>query len=185
MAKYTRSIREGTSDLIFKESETKRFVDKNIITIFKSRGFSEVITPSFEFYDVFADQTNSLPQEMMYKFFDSKGRILVMRPDNTTPIARITSTKLKGFLPPLWLYYNQNIFRISPSMSGRRDEITQCGLELIGIKSQKADIEVITTALTVLKNIAPNDYRFEIGHVGFYKSIIDTLPFDNSVKEQV
>lgn len=185
MAKNIGSIPEGTRDLLFKECENKREIENRILNVFRERGYSEVITPSFEFYDVFAAQTNSLPQEMMYKFFDSKGRIIVMRPDNTTPIARLTATKLKGFIPPLRLYYCQNIFRISPSMTGRRDEITQCGIEMIGVNGQKADIEVIQTALTLLKNMAPESFRFEIGHVGFFKSIIDSLPYNKEFKEDI
>lgn len=171
--------------MLFKECQTKRAVENKMIGIFKSRGFSEVVTPSFEFYDVFAGQNMALPQEMMYKFFDSRGRILVLRPDNTTPIARIASTRLKGFQPPLRLYYKQNIFRISPAMTGRRDELTQCGIELIGAKGRKSDLEVIQTAVTTLKSLSGSNYRFEIGHVGFFKSIIDGLPFEQKQKEQI
>jgi ATP phosphoribosyltransferase regulatory subunit len=185
MAKYSSITPEGTSDLLFNECEARRDVENRIINIFKSRGFSEVVTPSLEFYDVFSNQYNAIPQEMMYKLFDNKGRILVMRPDNTLPIARVASTRLKSFSPPLRLYYNQRVFRISPSMTGRSDEFTQCGIELIGSSGKKADLEVIATAITSLKSTTQLDFCIEIGHVGFYKSIIDNLPFENQVIEQI
>jgi ATP phosphoribosyltransferase regulatory subunit len=185
MAKYSSITPEGTSDLLFKECEARREVENIMINIFKNRGFSEVVTPSLEFYDVFSNQYNAIPQEMMYKLFDNKGRILVMRPDNTMPIARVASTRLKSFSPPLRLYYNQRVFRISPSMTGRSDEFTQCGIELIGSSGKKADLEVIATAITSLKSTTQLDFCIEIGHVGFYKSIIDNLPFENQVVEQI
>jgi ATP phosphoribosyltransferase regulatory subunit len=185
MAKYSSITPEGTSDLLFHECEARREIENKTINIFKSRGFSEVVTPSLEFYDVFSNQYNAIPQEMMYKLFDNKGRILVMRPDNTMPIARVASTRLKSFSPPLRLYYNQRVFRISPSMTGRSDEFTQCGIELIGSSGKKADLEVIATAITSLKSVTQLDFRIEIGHVSFYKSIIDNLPFENQVTEQI
>ncbi|MFT8888946.1 MAG: ATP phosphoribosyltransferase regulatory subunit [Ethanoligenens sp.] len=182
MAKYRNVTPDGAYDLLFKECEARRNVETKLVALFRSHGFSEVVTPSLEFYDVFRDST--MEEETMYKLIDARGRILALRPDNTTPIARVASTKLKGFAPPLRLFYNQNVFRISPSMSGRRDEIAQCGVELIGVGGERADIDAISMAITALSSVAPN-FRFEIGHVGFFKTLIDDLPVSVEVKERI
>lgn len=184
MARYGSMIPEGTCDQLFKECEALREVQNRMTELFKSRGFNEVITPSLEFYDVFNGKASAMPQEMMYKLIDSKGRLLVIRPDNTMPVVRVASTKLKGFQPPLRLYYNQNVYRISPSLSGRRDEVPQCGIELLGISGIKADLEVIATAIDALKSVTDN-FRFEIGHVGFFKTLIEELPCSPEEKEQI
>lgn len=184
MAKYGNMVPEGTCDKLFKECEALREVQNTMTSLFRSHGFSEVITPSLEFYDVFTGKASAMPQEMMYKLIDGKGRILVVRPDNTMPVARVVSTKLKGFQPPLRLYYNQNVFRINPSLSGRRDEIPQCGIELLGASGIKSDIEVLVTAIEALKRVT-SDFRIEIGHVAFFKSIIEELPCDADEKEQI
>lgn len=175
MSRYATITPEGTSDLLFRECDAVRGVEQRLSRLFKSRGFAEVITPALEFYDVFADTHSALPQEMMVKFIDAKGRILVLRPDCTTPIARLAATKLKSFTPPLRLFYNQSIYRISPSLTGRRDETTQCGVELIGVGGKKADMESLITALEALKNNSGVRFSLEIGHVGFYKSIIEGM----------
>lgn len=177
-------VPEGTCDQLFKECEALRGVQSRLTELFLSRGFNEVVTPSIEFFDLFNDKAVAMPQEMMYKLIDNKGRILVMRPDNTMPVVRVASTKLKGFQPPLRLFYNQNVFRINPSLSGRRDEIPQCGIELLGMSGVKADLEVVATAIDTLKSVAGN-YRFEIGHVGLFKTIIDELPCSAEQKEQI
>lgn len=184
MPKYGNMIPEGTSDLLYKECEALRDVEEKMCGLFRSHGFNEVATPSLEFYDVFTNKASDMPQEMMYKLVDSKGRILVMRPDNTTPVARVVSSKLTGYMPPLRLYYKQNVFRINPALSGRRDEIPQCGIELIGAGGEKADIEAILTAVQALQAVAP-DFRFEIGHVGFFKAIMKNLPYDEETREQI
>ena len=185
MGRYSNVVPDGAYDLLFKECEARRSVEKSMADLFKSRGFSEAATPLLEFYDVFSGAASQLDDEIMYKLIDPRGRILVLRPDNTTPMARVASTKLKGFVPPLRLFYSQHVFRISEYMSGRYDELAQCGIELIGVRGQKADIEVILTAIAALKRVLGSDFRFEIGHVGFYKSIIDELPFCVEEKERI
>lgn len=184
MARYSNMVPEGTCDQLFKECDALRNVQRHMTELFKSRGFNEVITPSIEFYDVFDGTANAMPQEIMYKLIDNKGRILVLRPDNTLPVVRVASTKLKGFQPPLRLFYNQNVFRVSPAHSGRRDEIPQCGVELLGVGGIKADLEVIITAIEALKSVTDN-FRFEIGHVGFFKTIINELNAADEEKEQI
>ena len=39
----------------------------------------------------------------MYKFFDNRGHILVLRPDMTVPVARMVATKLKDLETPMKL----------------------------------------------------------------------------------
>lgn len=185
MARYSNMTPEGTSDLVFKECQARRAVETRVKDVFKSLGYSEVVTPALEFYDVFANEFRPLPQEMMYKFIDARGRILVLRPDNTMPIARLVSTRLRSFAPPLRLYYDQTVYRVSPTMTGRRDEVPQCGIELIGAGGMRADLEVVAAAVETLRKAAPIDFRLELGHVGFYKAIIDDLPFESPKIEEI
>jgi ATP phosphoribosyltransferase, regulatory subunit len=184
VTRYGKMVPEGTCDLLFKECESLREVQNRMTELFKTRGFNEVITPSFEFYDVFTGKANAIPQEMMYKLIDSKGRIIALRPDNTMPVMRVAATKLNGFQPPLRLFYNQNVFRINPSLSGRKDEIPQCGIELLGLRGIKADLEVIATAIDTLKCVT-GEFRIEIGHIGYFKAIIDGLKCSDEEKEQI
>lgn len=171
MRKFAKSIPEGTKDLIFEDCELKRSIENNICSFLKMRGYREIITPSIEFLDVFINAGNSLSDEYMYKLFDSKNRTLVLRPDNTMPIARLTATRLKDLEIPLRLYYNQNIFRINDNHNGKRDEVTQCGVELIGNKGLKADVEIISTAISALKKSCDSGFKIEIGHVGFFNAL--------------
>ena len=52
------------------------------------------MTPTIEFYDVFGASAAYLPQENMYKLMDQKGRLMVLCPDGTIPIARLAATRL-------------------------------------------------------------------------------------------
>ena len=87
---------EGTRDRLFSECLERRQVQRALTDLFQRRGYGEVITPEVEYYDLFIQSGNPLPQEAMLKLIDRSGRIMVMRPDCTTPIARVAATKLKS-----------------------------------------------------------------------------------------
>ena len=185
MKKYDLLTPEGTRDLLFDESVARRTVEDKLRRLFESCGYSEVITPGLEFYDVFTLKTRYFAQESMYKLSDAKGRLMVLRPDSTMPIARLAASRLKDEIYPLKLFYNQNIFRINPKNSGRDDEITQSGIEIIGGDPKRADMEVLNLATEVLKSCAVNDFRLEIGDSAFFKALISKVTDDYDEIEEI
>lgn len=184
MKNYDLITPEGTKDLLFEESIVRREIENSLHNIFKSRGYCEFITPGLEFYDVFNLNSRYFPQENLYKLTDNKGRILVLRPDSTMPIARAVATRLKDATLPLRIYYNQTVYRTEPALKGRSDEIGQTGIELIGSQLKMADLEVISTAVTSLKACGGN-FSLEIGHIGIFKALVKQLDVSDRVKEQI
>ncbi len=184
MKNYDLITPEGTKDLLFEECIIRRNTEASLHRIFKSRGYSEMITPGLEFYDVFNLNSRYFPQENLYKLTDSKGRLLVLRPDSTMPIARVVATRLKDAMLPLKLYYNQTVYRTEPALKGRSDEIAQAGIELIGSELKIADLEVISTAVSTLKSFGMK-FSLELGHIGIFKELVKKLDVSNSVKEKI
>ena len=186
MKRYGKNIPDGTSDIIFNNTLYIRKAVEIFNEVYADLNYGEIITPTIEYYDVFDFNSQPIPQEMMYKMTDNSGRLLVLRPDNTTPIARVVATKLNKFNKNdcLKIYYNQNVFRINTDYSGKKSEIIQSGVEIIGINGIKTDIYFIETALKILKSTGL-DFKLEIGHVGFYKSIIDSMNLTEDEKEVI
>lgn len=184
MNKFDRITPEGTRDALFAECTLRRQIENRLHSLFTARGYSEIITPTLEFYDVFNRNAQPFPQEKMYKLTDAKGRLMVLRPDNTVPIARVCATRLRDAALPLRLCYNQNIYMVSPSLKGRDDEISQSGIELIGSDSRMADIEVIAAAVDVLKSCAP-EYKLELGNAALFRTLIGQLSASETVKDEI
>ncbi len=176
---------EGTKDLLFDECIIRQSVEDKVHSIFKSRGYSELITPSIEFYDVFNHNSGYFPQERLFKLTDCKGRLLVLRPDNTIPIARIVATRLKDAVLPMRLYYNQCVFTMEPSLKGRSAQTVQTGIELIGSSSRMADLEVIATAIEVLSSCSDGEFSLEIGDIRFFKELVSKLDATREQKEMI
>ncbi len=177
---------EGTRDLLFNDCIARRAVEEKLSGIFKGFGYSEVVTPGIEFFDLFSGSSRNFQQESMYKLTDSKGRLIVMRPDSTIPIARLASTRLKDAKLPLRLYYNQSIYENNALLKGRSDEIVQSGIELIGgVNTKRADYEALSTAVESLAEFDKENFRLEIGHIGYFKELVKKLDVDDRVREEI
>lgn len=166
---------EGTCDRLFGECRERRQVQKRLLGLFQRRGFDEVSTPEVEFYDLFLSSGNPMPQEQLLKIIDRGGKIMVMRPDCTTPIARVAAAKLKHLPGPQRLYYDQTVFRSDGEHRGGRSEIAQCGVELLGAQGLRADVEVLALAADSLRAAGLKDFHIEIGHVGFFRDLAHAL----------
>lgn len=176
---------EGTRDRLFAECQERRQVQAKLTRLFRQRGFLEVSTPDTEFYDLFALSGSAIPQERMLKVGDPSGKICVMRPDSTTPIARVAATKLKALPLPQRLYYDQTVYRSNPAHNGGSREIPQCGVELIGALGKKADLEIIVTAIDALRACGAARFHVELGHAGFFRDLAARMELGEEKQEEM
>ncbi len=183
--KYTINTPEGTQDRLFAECRDRRSVQNSLTALFRRRGYAEVSTPEVEFYDLFLQSGNPLPQEAMLKIIDRSGKIMVMRPDCTTPIARVAATKLKALPLPQRLYYDQTVFRSGAEHRGGSSELAQCGVELLGAAGAKADLEMVALAVDALRGCGLERFHIELGHAGFFKSLAGQVDMEPAAVEQM
>lgn len=169
------SIPEGTRDLILEECSAKKKLQRDVEEIFNRWGYEEIVTPTIEFYQTFHSGFQNLKEEDVYKFFDAKGRILVLRPDMTVPIARVVATKFKEVEKPIRLRYCSDVFRVHESLGGKKNEYTDCGIELIGLTAEESDLEILVTALESMKVLDETEFKLEIGNIDFFNSIVKNL----------
>ncbi len=185
MRKYDLITPEGTKDFLFEECLVKRETEKKVHDIFRGKSYSELTTPALEFYDVFQTESGHYPQERLYKLTDSKGRLLVMRPESTMPVARVVATRLKDASLPLRLFYNQSVYRFESALKGRSNEIVQTGIELIGSASHMADLEMVSTAIEVLESCSETSFSLEIGDAGIFKELMRELNATEDERENI
>lgn len=178
-------IPEGSRDLIFNECRKKKIIINSLEKTFESFGYDEVITPTVEYYKTFSIDDEYMDEEKIYKFFESSGRILVLRPDMTLPIARVVSTKMKELKTPIRLRYTSNIFRVNRKFGGKKNEYTDLGVELIGVPELDGDIEALTMALEGFKKLNISNFKLEIGNIKFFNEIFDKSKIKEDEKEKL
>lgn len=166
MEKY--AIPEGTRDLILGECNAKKALQKRIETVFDAYGYDEVITPSIEYYRTYSQGFVSLKEEEMYKFFDHNNAILTLRMDMTVPIARMAATKFKHHKSPLRFRYCANVYKVKQYFAGKRNEVSDCGIELLGQSAKESDLEILMCAMEVMEQLSDKPFTLELGDVRFF-----------------
>ena len=185
MKKYNKITPQGTRDRLFEECAARGEISRKLSRLFESRGYSEIITPALEYYDVFSGSDSGFSQEEMYKLTDAAGRLLVLRPDITLPIARVAATRLKDAPPPLRLCYTAPVYRVNAGFTGRSNEILQSGMELLGASGIRADLEIITAGIEALSECGAPDFRVEIGHGGFISGLLGGLSLEPQAAQEL
>jgi len=172
----------GTRDVIFEELTQRRKNENKLFELYLERGFLPVETPSIEYFDVFDTAARFISQENMFKMTGLDGKLIVMRPDSTAPIARLVSSKLRDMPKPLKLQFSQRVFRQSDNS---KNELLQSGVEIIGGDSGENDLLALFTALESLKRCSDTyeKYKIEIGHSMLFDSLTGKLDLNDDQKK--
>ncbi|ACX73153.1 histidyl-tRNA synthetase [Methanocaldococcus vulcanius M7] len=172
----------GTRDFLPEEMKKRRFVENKLREVFERYGYDEILTPTFESFELIAKKTGEEIRKQLYVFKDHGGREMALRPEMTSPVVRFYLNELKNLQKPLRLYYFANCFRYERPQAGRFREFWQMGCELIGCKNAIADAEVLNLAMDGLINIGL-DFDVHIGHLGVLKGVLEE--FNVSEEEEV
>jgi len=169
-----REIPRGTRDLLPDEVAVKRQIENKASKLFRSYGYEEVITPTFEFLEVVETGTGGSIREELFLFMDREGGILSLRPEMTVSIARLAATHFQDVGFPQRLFYMTNVFRhVQPHLAQYR-EFWQIGIELLGAAGVYADAEVISIAINTLRDIGLENFKVSLNHIGIVNGLLDS-----------
>lgn len=167
------SLPKGVTDFLPEKADKIGYIESKIRKVFELWGFRRIITPLLEFQHVMAAGLGEELKEKTFRFDDRHtGKLLAIPSDITPQVARIVATRMKGYPLPHRLYYNGRVLRHAELQSGRSREIFQAGVELIGLDSPEADAEMVAMAVEVLRSLGFEDFKIDLGHVGFFRGIM-------------
>jgi ATP phosphoribosyltransferase regulatory subunit len=131
--------------------------------VFGRWSYEEVQTPTIERFDVIEKGLGIELTELSFQFNDRRSTTLALRPEMTTPIARLVSTRMREAPLPLRLSYVASAFRYyEEPQEGRMREFTQAGVELIGSPGVDADAETLFMAIEACDEIGMRDATYDI-----------------------
>jgi ATP phosphoribosyltransferase regulatory subunit len=182
---YDDLFPEGLEDIHSEEYEFKEEIISQIKEIFKSFGYRQILTPTLEYYDLYSKNYGTLSKDKMFKLIDTNGKILVLRPDATIPVARMVATNYKITKDYIKFSYVTNIFRLNKSQNGNRREFIQGGIEYLGNSSPECDGEIIAIGIKALLKCGLKDFHIDIGQVEFLSSIMDKVEISKFQKNML
>lgn len=160
----------GTHDLLGEGHRRHRAVIETAREVAGRYGFEEIVTPIFEFTEVFKrtlGDTSDVVTKEMYTFEDRGGESVTLRPEGTAGVVRaLISNGLAQDLP-LKFFYAGPMFRYERPQKGRQRQFHQIGIELLGVPEPQADIEVIACGQHILEALGvAKDTTLEINTLG-------------------
>lgn len=162
----------GFRDILAEEAIVRERITRSVQQLFADRGYLPIETPTLEVMDVMR-AGGRLPGSP-FKFFDSRGDLLAMRPDVTLQVARMCATRLSGQAGPLRFRYTQRVFREAESKSqAEAREVTQMGIECIGESGPQADAEVIGLLSESLQIAGVQQFSLAVATVGVLRALLD------------
>ena len=162
----------GTRDVLPPESTRLLDVQGKIRNRFRLFGFREVVTPALEYSEVIEEHGL---RDASYKLFDQDNQMVLLRPEMTTPIARLVAQRLANDPPPHKLSYVLPAYRRASVGRGQSAELYQAGVEVVGSSSPREDAATIALLVDVLQSLglsAPSDFAVVLGQSAFYSGYL-------------
>ncbi len=179
---------KGSRDLSPEKMVSFRLIEATFRDCCLEWGYREVRTPTLEYLHLFTS-TGTLTPSMLnrvYSFLDWdgwSGERVVLRPEGTIPVVRLYIETMEE-KELARLFYVTNIFVFEQTGKETRER-WQCGVELIGVGSTIADVELITLGLEVLKSLGLEGVELRLSHAGLIRALLARLGLSSGEQTKI
>ena len=146
----------GTHDHLHIDMYNYNYIVNIVSRISAYYGFKPISTPIFEFSNVFKrtlGEGSDIVTKEMYTFKDKGEEEITLRPEGTAGVVRAIISNGLAQEIPFKAFYHGPMFRYERPQKGRLRQFHQVGVELLGVKKEQADVEVIACANQVIKEL--------------------------------
>ena len=146
---------KGSYDYLPKEQRIRNYINKILVETFEEYGYKSIETPILSYYDILSDKyddNNDILKEI-YRLKDQGNRDLGLRYDLTVPFAKFIALNKNTISFPFKRYEIAKVFRDGPIKKGRDREFTQCDIDVVGIKGQYIEAELLSIYVNVFKKL--------------------------------
>ena len=145
---------KGTRDFLPEDKIVRDKIVASLKEIFELYGYNPLETPALELYDTLASKYAGGAEILkeVYTLTDNAERKLGLRYDLTIPFARVIAMNPE-IKKPFKRYQIDRVWRDGPIKLGRYREFWQCDVDVVGIKSVRVDVELISLASTFFKKL--------------------------------
>lgn len=168
----------GMRDLLPPEAALRRAIARAFLGQAELFGYEIVIPPVFEYAHTIERGLGTLDPREIVRFVEPEtGEVVALRPDVTPQIARIVSTRLEGRPPPYRLAYDASVLRRRVGSRARTHrQISQLGVELIGVAPLDGDLELLVLSATALQQMGLPAFTIDLGHADIARTLLADAP---------
>ncbi|MFT8990002.1 MAG: ATP phosphoribosyltransferase regulatory subunit [Gluconobacter albidus] len=159
----TALLPSGFADLLPGEAEAEARGIASVMEAFSRHGYQRVRPPLLEFESSLLGGSGESLAPQTFRLMDPNShRMMALRPDMTTQIARIASIRLQDAPRPLRLSYSGSCIVVGTPGREADRQVSQAGIELIGPDSAQADAEVIALGAKALAELGIEGVSFDL-----------------------
>lgn len=161
---------KGTRDYYPEDKRVQNYIFDTWKKVVVSFGYEEYGAPILENLEIYAAKSGQeLVNEQTYTFTDRGDRTVAIRPEMTPSISRMVAARRQELAYPARLFSIANFMRYERPQRGREREFWQLNVDLFGVDSINADIEIISMADAILKEFGAKagDYVIRINNRKF------------------
>ncbi|MCE7936616.1 histidine--tRNA ligase [Candidatus Saccharibacteria bacterium CPR2] len=126
-------------------------------------GYEEYDAPILELTDLYrAKSGEEIVNEQTYSFTDRGGRDVSLRPEMTPTVSRMVAARRQELSYPLRWYSIPNVWRYERPQRGRLREHWQLNVDVFGVKTIDAELELIQIAKDIMHEFGASDDMYQI-----------------------
>ncbi len=176
----------GLVDLLPPEAAIEATVVARIMAVLQGHGYERVKPPLMEFEDNLLSGAGAAMAKETFRLMDPiSQRMIGLRADMTTQVARIAATRLEKSPRPLRLCYAGQVLRVKGSQLRPERQVGQTGAELIGTDSVAADVEVVMLAAEALQTLGIESLSVDLTVPALVPAIMQALGLGDEVRERL
>lgn len=178
MSRLSTRPYKGTRDFFPEEMRLRDQVFGQLRQTLISFGYEAYDGPMLEPFELYAAKSGEeLVNEQLYSFEDRGGRKVAMRPEMTPTLARMVAAKGAQLPRPIRWFSQPNLWRYERPQRGRLREHWQLNVDLLGLESEVAEVEIVQIAIHLLRGFGAGitDFEVQINHRQLMNDLFDQV----------
>lgn len=180
---------KGTVDIYPKDALVKNYLFNIWRKVAKEFGYEEYDTPLLEETQLYKVKSGEeITNKQLFSFVDKAGREISLRPEMTPSLARIIASKRNTLTLPIRWFNIGKFYRYEKPQRGRTREFVQLNIDILGVSSVEAEIEIIQFVMRVMQELKAkkNTYELRISNRYLFDYLTeDILHIDKDTKEML
>jgi len=181
----------GMRDLLPDEVEARDRATATILDVYRGHGFQRIETPAVESIALLTRSEGGENEKLIFKILKRGARLeagqdvdalvdLGLRFDLTVPLARYYANNHARLPHPLKAIQIGPVWRAERPQAGRFRQFTQCDIDILGVASETAEIELIVATAEALLALGLGDLTVRVNDRRILAALVGHCGFDEA-----
>lgn len=195
---FIKTPTKGMRDILPESMKLREYVLKIMSETYETFGFEKIGTPAVEHIENLTNKQGGDNEKLIFKIMKRGEKLKEgnlndldtfvdsgLRYDLTVPLSRFYANNLPNLSTPFRSFQTGYVYRAERNQKGRFREFMQCDLDILGEKSNIAEIELITAVITFLKKLDFKGFTIKINDRRILTKMIEFVGFEEEKRDEI